>query len=298
MASAPSDLFGYKPLAKIGQGAASEIHLVQDQKTKQIWALKHVVRKSDRDDRFLQQVEDEFAIGRKLSHPNLRATVDLFRKKKLFKTVEVGLLLEYVDAGSVDQRMPKTQLEAVLIFHQVAQALAHMHQRGFVHADMKPTNVMVTEDKSVKVIDLGQACAVGTVKKRIQGTPGYMAPEQAHRGEITRATDIYNFGATMYWVLVGEVIPTVMPPKDDQSGLYKGAIDTERIPLPAPPHEKVAGIHHLLSKLVMECIQLDPMARVASMERVATRLELISELIKSPISHRPIAADDESQSTA
>lgn len=298
MASLPSDLFGYKPLAKIGQGAASEIHLVQDQKTKQIWALKHVVRKSDRDDRFIQQVEDEFAIGRKLAHPNLRATVDLFRKKKLFKTIEVGLLLEYVDAGSVDQRMPKTQLEAVLIFHQVAQALAHMHQRGFVHADMKPTNVMVTEDKSVKVIDLGQACAVGTIKKRIQGTPGYMAPEQAHRGEITRATDIYNFGATMYWVLVGEVIPTVMPPKDDQSGLYKGAIDTERIPLPAAPHEKVAGIHHLLSKLVMECIQLDPATRVPSMERVATRLELIAELIKSPIANRPIDPNDESQSSA
>jgi serine/threonine-protein kinase len=298
MASLSGDLFGYKPLAKIGQGAASEIHLVQDQKTKQIWALKHVVRKSDRDDRFIQQVEDEFAIGRKLAHPNLRATVDLFRKKKLFKTVEVGLLLEYVDAGSVDQRMPKTQLEAVLIFHQVAQALAHMHQRGFVHADMKPTNIMVTEDNSVKVIDLGQACAAGTVKKRIQGTPGYMAPEQAHRGEITPATDIYNFGATMYWVLVGEVIPTVMPPKDDQSGLYKGAIDTERIPLPVPPHEKVAGIHHLLSKLVMECIQLDPSARVPSMERVATRLELIAELIKSPIANRPIDPSGESQSTA
>ncbi|MDZ4830300.1 MAG: serine/threonine-protein kinase [Phycisphaerae bacterium] len=290
------ELFGYKLLARIGQGAASEIHLVQDQKTKQIWALKHVVRKTERDDRFVQQVEDEYSIGRRLDHPNLRATVEIFRKKKLFKTVEIGLLLEYVDAGSIDQRMPKNQLEAVRIFAQVARGLAHMHAKGFVHADMKPTNVMVTDDGTVKVIDLGQACAIGTVKKRIQGTPGYMAPEQAHREAIVPATDLYNFGATFYWVLIGEVIPTAMPPKEDQSGLYKGAIDRERIPLPIPPHEQNPAIHHLLSKQVMECIQLDPMARPASMERVATRLELIADLIANPVKDHIIQGDDETRS--
>jgi eukaryotic-like serine/threonine-protein kinase len=289
------DLFGFKLLAKIGQGAASDIHLVQDQKSKQIWALKHVVRKTEKDDRFIHQVEDEYAIGKRLDHPNLRATIDLFRKKKLFRTVEVGLLLEYVDAGSIDQRMPKSQLEAAKVFAQVARGLAHMHERGFVHADMKPTNVMVA-DGLVKVIDLGQACPIGTVKKRIQGTPGYMAPEQAHREAITPATDIYNFGATMYWVLMGEVIPTAMPPKDEQSGLYKGAIEAERIPLPVAPHERNPSIHHLLSKQVMECIQVDPGARPQSMDRVATRLELIADLIANPIGSRAFSSDEESRS--
>ena len=64
-----------------------------------------------------------------------------------------------------------------------------MHKRGFVHADIKPGNILVTERDEVKIIDLGQACATGTVKKRIQGTPGYMAPEQAHRQTITDKTD-------------------------------------------------------------------------------------------------------------
>lgn len=292
-----SDLFGFKSLAKIGQGAASDIHLVQDPKTKQIWALKHVVRRTEKDDRFIQQVEDEYAIGKRLDHPNLRATIDVFRKRKLLppRTLEIGLLLEYVDAGSIDQRMPKTQLEATRIFAQVARGLAHMHERGYVHADMKPTNVMIAEG-IVKVIDLGQACAIGTVKKRIQGTPGYMAPEQAHRDAITPATDIYNFGATMYWVLMGEVIPTAMPPKDEQSGLYKGAIERERIPLPQAPHERNPAIHHLLSKQVMECIQLDPAARPQSMDRVATRLELIADLIANPIGSRAFSSDEESRS--
>ncbi|MFO0827736.1 MAG: serine/threonine-protein kinase [Phycisphaerales bacterium] len=289
------ELFGFKSLARIGQGAASELHLVQDPKTKQIWALKHVVRHTDRDDRFIQQVEDEYAIGKHLDHRNVRGTYEIFRKKKLFRTIEIGLLLEYVDAGSIDQRMPKTQLDAVRIFAQVARGLAHMHEKGYVHADIKPTNVMVTDDGTVKIIDLGQACAIGTVKKRIQGTPGYMAPEQAHREAITPATDLYNFGATMYWILMGEVIPTAMPPKEDQSGLYKGAIERERIPLPVAPHERNPAIHHLLSKQVLECIQLDPAARPASMDRVATRLELIAELIANPVKDRMVRDEDESR---
>ncbi len=289
-----TDLFGFKILARIGQGAASELHLVQDPKTRQVWALKHVVRRTEKDDRFIQQVEDEFAIGKKLDHPTIRAMIDLFRKKKLFKTIEVGLLLEYVDAGSIDQRMPKNQLEATRIFAQVARGLAHMHEKGFVHADMKPTNVMIA-DGVVKIIDLGQACPIGTIKKRIQGTPGYMAPEQAHREAIVPATDIYNFGATMYWVLMGEVIPTAMPPKDEQSGLYKGALEIERIPLPIAPHERNPSIHHLLSKQVMECVQLDPASRSQSMERVATRLELIADLIANPVQGHAFSTDDESR---
>ena len=88
-----------------------------------------------------------------------------------------------------------------------------------MHADIKPNNILIDDHGIVKIIDLGQACAIGTVKKRIQGTPGYMAPEQAHRHEITPKTDIYNLGAMMYWTLVGEVIPTSMPPKRDNDSL-------------------------------------------------------------------------------
>ena len=158
-----------------------------------------------------------------------------------------------------------------------------MHGRGYVHADIKPNNVLVDEEVNVKIIDLGQACAIGTIKKRIQGTPGYMAPEQAHRGEITPKTDIYNLGAMMYWVLVGEVIPTAMPPKSTNDSLVGGAVDADKVELPIPPHERNSRIHSLLSKQIMDCIQPNPENRPESMTVVVNRLELIQDVLNEPV---------------
>lgn len=286
---------GYRILAKIGTGAASELFAVQDPRTKQVWALKHVVRRTEKDDRFLEQVQQEYFVGSKLLHPNVRGMHRLVKHRKFFKMHGISLLMELVDATPLDQRLPKIDVQAVRIFRQVAEGLAHMHGRGFVHADIKPSNILVTEDDDVKIIDLGQGCPIGTVKKRIQGTPGYMAPEQAHRQTITPKTDIYNFGATMYWVLVREVIPTALPPKDDSGSLFSGALDAEMVEPPVPPHMKNPRIHPLLSKQIMDCVQLDPDARPESMEFVATRLELISELLERPGNGAPPMSTDETQ---
>ncbi|MFO0873613.1 MAG: serine/threonine-protein kinase [Phycisphaerales bacterium] len=280
-------LFGYRVLAKIGTGAASELYAVQDPKSKQVWALKHVVKHTEKDQRFIEQVETEHHVGSKLRHPNIRATHKLIKSRKLFKVTEIALLMELVDAASIDQRLPKSQRQAVEIFIQTARGLAHMHSRGYVHADIKPTNILVGDDGVVKIIDLGQACSIGTVKKRIQGTPGYMAPEQAHRGEITPRTDIYNLGATMYWILVGEVIPTSLPPKDDRDGLYSGAIDAERIEAPVPPHVRNPRIHKLLSQQILDCVRPDERDRPESMELVVNRLELIRDLLDAPNESTP-----------
>jgi serine/threonine-protein kinase len=286
-------LFGYRVLAKLGTGAASDIYAVQDPRSKQVWALKHVVKKSDRDDRFIEQVDNEHAVGSKLEHVNIRGTYKVIKNRKMFRVTDVGLLMELVDAASVDRRLPKNQRQAVDIFIQTARALAHMHSRGFVHADIKPTNILVTDDGTVKIIDLGQACPIGLVKKRIQGTPGYMAPEQAHRGEIMARTDIYNLGATMYWILVGEVIPTALPPKDDREGLYSGAIDAERLEPPVPPHVKNPRIHQLLSRQILECVAVDEKDRPESMNAVVHRLELIRDLLDAPESKPPPVVADE-----
>ncbi len=283
---------GYRVLARIGKGAASELYAVQDPRTKQVWALKHVVKSSEKDQRFLEQVEQEYQVGSRMDHANVRAVERLVRHRKRFRVCALTLVMELVDATTLDKKPPQSHGQAVRIFHQVARGLAHMHSRGYVHADIKPANIMVGDGDRVKIIDLGQACPIGTVKKRIQGTPGYMAPEQAHREAITAKTDIYNLGATMYWVLVGENIPTALPPKDE-AGLYTGAVDPGMLKPPVPPHEKVPSIHPLLSRQIMDCVRLRPEDRPESMSVVANRLELIGELLENPAGSESFVITDE-----
>ena len=128
------------------------------------------------------------------------------------------------------------------------------------------TNVLVGDDL-VKVIDLGQACEIGTRKSRIQGTPGYIAPEQAARRRITERTDVYNFGATMYWTLARRVIPTVLPPRRIE-GPGTGPVDPARVPPPEPLDEVVPGVPKSLAELVEGCVRISRGDRPATMRPV------------------------------
>lgn len=269
-------------LATLGEGAASMLYAVQNPKNKQVSALKYVEKTTEKSQRFIDQVEQEYTIGSKLDHDSIRKVRKLIRHRKMLKVNAVSMIMELVDATTLDQQLPKNHSDAVAVFLQIARGLAHMHGRGYVHADMKPNNVLVDEERKVKIIDLGQACPIGTIKKRIQGTPGYMAPEQAHRKEITPKTDIYNLGAMMYWVLVGEVIPTAMPPKSTTDSLVGGAVDTDKVELPVPPHERNPRIHTLLSKQIMDCVQPIEENRPESMTVVVNRLELIQDVLNEP----------------
>jgi len=273
----------YIVLAKLGEGAASMLYAVQNPKNKQVSALKFVEKTDEKSQRFLDQVEQEYNIGTKLNHESIRKIRKLVKHRKGLKVTAVSMLMELVDADTLEEQLPKNHNQAVEIFLQVARGLSHMHGRGFVHADMKPNNVLVDEKCHVKIIDLGQACAIGTIKKRIQGTPGYMAPEQAHRGEITPKTDIYNLGAMMYWVLVGEVIPTAMPPKQANKSLVGGAVDADKVELPVPPHDRNTRIHTLLSKQIMDCIQPDPDNRPETMRVVVNQLELVRDILNERV---------------
>jgi serine/threonine protein kinase len=268
---------GYRILKEVGRGAASIIYLVQDPKTKQIWALKHVEKTEPKDQRFLDQAESEYKIASEMDHPSIRKIVRLIKKKtNLMQTKELFLVMEFVDGISEDRQQPRTFEKATDIFEQVAQALAHMHARGYVHADMKPNNIMVLEGVA-KIIDLGQSCKIGTVKERIQGTPDYIAPEQVHRRAIIPKTDIYNLGATMYWTLTRKHIPTALAKEDS----LMGSLDDSMIPRPKPAIELNPRIHPRLNELVMQCVEIDPDKRPDSMEWVADRLNLIQGILRA-----------------
>ena len=143
-----------------------------------------------------------------------------------------------------------------------------MHQQGYIHCDIKPNNILINSSGSVRIIDLGQCCKIGTVKQRIQGTPDYIAPEQVHRKHLDGRTDIFNLGATMYWALTGKNVPTLIP----QAGDLSSFVGQRIFPAPHELHEKIPfGI----SKIVTDCVKEEPGERPNSMSEVVSRLDLL-----------------------
>ena len=120
----------------------------------------------------------------------------------------------------------------------------------------------------VKIIDFGQSCKIGTVKERIQGTPDFIAPEQVSRRPISVQTDVFNLGATLYWVLTGKHIPTLYTV--NKKGENSFLLDT-RIDSPADLNPKVPPA---ISNLVIECVSTRPQKRPGDMDTVIQRLEL------------------------
>lgn len=256
-------------LKHIGSGAASEIFCVFDPKTSQVFALKQVVldEKRDKDDRFLIQAENEVRVSKKLSHDAIRRihSVEKIRPKGWARN-EVIVLMELVDGQSLDQLMDMPILEKIRVFRDVADAMAHMNDKGYVHADMKPTNILVTSEGHVKVIDLGQAHPIGKPKERIQGTPGFMAPEQAEVEKLTEHTDVYNFGATMYWMLTGKEIQTAGP------GSRGG-----KATIPTPANRFNSEIPPELGEVVNLCLEPNPHGRWKNMHAVVRQLDKIRD---------------------
>jgi serine/threonine-protein kinase len=265
---------GYEVIDYIGEGAGSQLYAVTHPQTAQLYALKHVTPKTDKDQRFVEQLETEFAVGQLVTHRGLRRAVEMKANRTLFRKVtEAALVLELFDGVPLDQNPPRRTQSIVDIFIQTAEALDALHAVGFVHCDLKPNNILVGPEGDVKVIDLGQACPKGTVKPRIQGTPQYIAPEQVKCEAISVATDVYNFGATLYWALTGSNVPTLFTLKRTENSFL---LD-QKIPSPADLNPLVP---EQLSNLVMECVRTNPSKRPQGMRDVCLRLEIIQHVLK------------------
>ncbi len=265
----PKTLFGYDVLEFLGEGAASAIYAVSDPQTHQIYALKHVIRKTEKHDRYIEQLHNELLAGQAARHPSLRRVIELkINRTLLRRVIDAALLMELFDGEPLENRPPRTILESLDRFIQVGQALEALHTAGFVHCDLKPNNIMLRADGSVRVIDLGQACKSGTIKPRVQGTPDYMAPEQAKCQPVTFRTDIFNFGATLYWTLCGKNIPTLFRIKKAENSFL---LDAQM----ASPHAMNPHVPETLSNLVMECVRSSPSKRPETMTEVVRRMEII-----------------------
>ena len=273
----PRQLFGYNVVEFLGEGAGSRIYVVTEPATNKLFALKHVVRKEDKDIRFVEQLEAEFEVSRHFHHPGLRRALDLKISKTLLRKVtEAALIMELVDGTPLDSRPPERMADMVSVFIGTAHALAALHQLGYVHCDLKPNNILIDSSGAVKIIDFGQACKSGTVKERIQGTPDYISPEQVRCEPVVQRTDIFNFGATMYWGLTGQKIPTLFTIKRAENSFL---VDSE---IPSP-RELNPRVPEPLSNLVMDCCRTVAAKRPGDIGEIAHRLEIMHHGLTRPI---------------
>jgi len=264
---------GYRVLETLGYGAHSKISAAAELITGKRVAIKHVVRTSAEHDRFVEQVETEYQVGSLFEHPNLRRSLHIHRVRGLLQVKEVYLILELIEGLSLDKARPNRLNTFLTLFQKVAAGLQALHDSGWVHTDLKPINIMLARKGVVKVIDFGQACPIGHKKSRIQGTPDYIAPEQVRRLPIDVRTDVFNFGATMYWVLTSENYPTEIRGEDARTGAKLTSADR-----PLAPNEWNDKIPLALSNLVMECCRGNPGDRPADMKQVSSRLAMIQKL--------------------
>jgi len=261
------DIGGFSIKRRIGSGARSTIYEAIDEQDNSPVALKRVIYERPEDTRVFEQVENEFKNAQRIDHPYVRKCYNLKKIRSMFKVKEMLLSMELFDGVTLEEHPNLSLLDVLLVFRMVANGLNAMHQQGYVHCDIKPNNILLNKNGSIKLIDLGQSCKIGTIKRRIQGTPDYIAPEQVKRAPLGPKTDIFNLGATMYWALTGKNVPTLIPKKDTLDILLKQPLKS--------PYEIKPQISEPISNLVMDCVKEDPVKRPKNMLEVVSRLDVL-----------------------
>ena len=255
----------YRVVNELGEGAGSKIFLISDKSAGgKRYALKIIRKQEPEDEIYIQQAKTEFEASQKLNHPTIAKIYDFRQRKSWFKVTGAELLMEYVDGKSLDEVEAPEMGQLVLIFGQAASALSHMHRRGVFHGDLKPHNIMLSKNGQVKLIDFGTAWIRGQAKDRIQGTPQFMAPEQAIEKVVDEKTDIYNFGATMYRMFTGRFVQGAIPKPGDE----------RKVTLPSKLNPRIPAD---LNTLIVACLHSDPGKRPSGMFEVRDQLSKIAK---------------------
>ena len=270
----------YEILEVIGEGGMAIVYRALDHRLNRDVAVKIMRDEMAADEEFRRRFCTESHAVAMLSHPNIVAVYDVSHNDN----VEY-IVMELVDGITLKQYIERKGVvawkEVVHFTKQISKALAHAHERGIIHRDIKPQNIMLLRDGTIKVGDFGIAALENEVYENngeAIGSIHYIAPEQA-RGECPDArSDIYSLGVMMYEMLTGGLPFT---------GNTLGEIAVQHMNAkPVPPHEKNPEI-----PLELERITLKAMSAELS-ERYQSANELLSDL--EAFIHTPVTLDGES----
>ena len=241
---------GYKIIGKLGAGAMAVVYKGKQLSLNRMVAIKVLPKRFSENPEYVERFYKEGQAAGSLNHPNIVQAIDVG---------EAGgyhyFVMEYVEGKTISDDLVDgkfiPEAEALEIIIQVAKALAHAHACSLIHRDVKPKNIMISTNGTVKLADMGLARATTDIAAaqseagKAYGTPYYIAPEQI-RGkiDIDGRADIYGLGATLYHMLTGRV-PFMA---DDSAGVMRKHLREKLIP---PDH-----INTELSTGVSEVVEI------------------------------------------
>ena len=254
----------YRILSPLGSGGFGSVYLAED-----TWIDKKVaIKVPHRQNLDFGELLREPRLLASLSHPNIVTVLTAEKQDDVF-----FIVMEYVPGDTLEaviEREGTIELARALDYTcQICNAMDHAHKQGIIHRDLRPGNVLVTEQGLIKVADFGtsrflEIAAHGTT---VIGSPPYMAPEQ-FQGKAVFASDIYSLGVTMYEMFTG-VLPYDTPMPGDLERLMRGE-------LASPPKLKNPKLPKGISDIVMKAIAAD----------ISSRYQRASELLEAVLAAR------------
>jgi serine/threonine protein kinase len=242
----------YRVEGVLGSGGMATVHLAHDEELGRPVAIKLLADNLGDHAAFRARFVREARLAARLAHPNVVAVFDVGEEEG-----RPYIVMEHVDgetlADLLRRRGPLPPQEAVTLVLQAAAGLAHAHEAGLVHRDVKPQNLLLSSDGAVKVADFGIARAAElsrlTEHGTVLGTAAYLAPEQAAGEETTSATDVYSLAAVLYELLTGRP-PYVFESLAELGRMQaEGAIVPVRALAPEVPPELEAVVMRALARL-------------------------------------------------
>ena len=266
----------YEIQSLLGEGGMAVVYKAMDHRLNRQVAIKIMRQEMAADEEFRRRFLAEAHAVAMLSNHNIVAIYDVSRSSSM-----EYIVMELVDGITLKQYMERRGAlgwrETLHFSRQIARALRHAHERGIVHRDIKPNNIMLLKDGTIKVADFGIAAleneAVESNGQAI-GSIHYIAPEQA-RGESPDArSDLYSLGVVMYEMLTGE---------QPYTGDSLGEIAVKHMnATPVPPHEKVSDVPEELERITMKAMSADISARYQTAGELLDDLEAFIQTQMQP----------------
>ncbi len=275
----------YEIISELGAGGMGKVYLAKDSKLNRPIAVKTLPISYSSHSDYVKRFQTEAKAAANLNHPNVATvySVEETDDKRFFIT------MEYVEGKSLGKSIPENGLDLRTFlewFSALADALAHAHEKGIIHRDIKPNNILITPSGNPKILDFGlarinrtnltdkeESTLSLTKPGQVLGTPTYMSPEQAEGKSTDHRTDIFSFGIVMYEAISGE-----KPFKGDSYASIVSKLITEE---PKHIESLKSNIPQILSRLIMKCLNKDPRYRYQSMTEVRVLLNEMKSALNS-----------------